>query len=381
MHYAIISETWPPEVNGVALTVRALAGGLEARGHRVTVVRPRQSRNQVAPLGTRLVGSLPLPRYPGLRMGRPAGAMLRRAWGLERPDAVYVATEGPLGNSALDAARALGIPVATGLHTRFDHYMGAYGAGLLRGVALAWMRHFHNRGQATLVPTRELQEELAALGFRQVRRLARAVDTAQFRPSHRDRDLRAGWNAGPDDPVLLHVGRLAPEKNLALAIRAHRAVQARLPGARMVLVGDGPLRDALAREHPDLVFAGTRRGADLARHYASADLFVFPSLTETFGNVTLEAMASGLPVVAHATGAAGEHVADGRNGATVPPGAEDAFVSACVHLATEAELRRAMGVAARRATGGLDPAAVAADFDRLLQSLALEAGHGSRSFA
>lgn len=381
MHYAIISETWPPEVNGVALTVQALAEGLEARGHRVTVVRPRQSRDQVQPEGTWLVDSLPLPRYPGLRMGRPAGRLLRREWQRDCPDAVYIATEGPLGNSALGAARALGIPAATGLHTRFDQYMDAYGAGLLRGLALAWMRRFHNRGQATLVPTRELQEELAGLGFRQLRRLARAVDTVQFDPAHRDRGLRASWGVAPEDPVLLHVGRLAAEKNLDLAIRAFRAVQARQPRARMVLVGDGPLRATLAGLHPDLEFAGVRRGDELARYYASADLFVFPSLSETFGNVTLEAMASGLPVIAQDTGAAAEHLVDGRHGAAVPPGDDDAFVRACVHLGMDPGLRRVMGAAARQATSSLEPASVAADFDRLLQSLATEAGNGARSFA
>lgn len=380
MHYAIISETWPPEVNGVALTVQSLADGLAARGHAVDVVRPRQSPQDTADARTLLVGSLPLPRYPGLRMGHWAGATLQRRWHDAAPDAVYIATEGPLGNSALRAARALGIPAATGLHTRFDHYMGAYGAGLLRGAALDWMRRFHNRGQATLVPTRELQDELEGLGFRTLRRLARAVDTRLFDPALRDPALRADWGADGDGPVLLHVGRVAAEKNLALAIRAFRAVQATQPRARMVLVGDGPLRSELELAHPDLVFAGTRRGNDLARHYASADLFVFPSLSETFGNVTLEAMAGGLPVVAQARGAAAEHLADGRHGASIAPDAPDAFVRACVHLAADGELRRAMGAAARQATSALDPARVAADFDRLLQSLVLETAHGSRSF-
>lgn len=381
MHYAIISETWPPEVNGVALTVQALAEGLAERGHQIEITRPRQTPGELAPPGTRLVASLPLPRYPGLRMGRPCAATLLRQWRQARPDAVYIATEGPLGHSALRAARTMGIPVASGLHTRFDQYMSAYGAGVLRVVALAWMRRFHNRGHATLVPTRELQDELAGLGFNRLRRLARAVDTLRFDPAHRDPGLRAGWGVEGDSPVLLHVGRLAPEKNLALAVRAFREVQVRQPHARLVLVGDGPLRPQLERDHPDLVFAGTRLGDDLARHYASADLFVFPSLSETFGNVTLEAMASGLPVVAQSRGAAAEHLADGRHGAAVEPGDDDAFVRACVHLATQPELRRSMGAAARQATATLDPARVAADFDQLLQSLALEASNGSCSLA
>ncbi|MBS7458689.1 glycosyltransferase family 4 protein [Coralloluteibacterium stylophorae] len=369
MHAAIVTETYPPDVNGVALTVHGLETGLRERGHRVSLVRPRDPQAP-ADAHTLCVRGLGLPRYPGLRFGLPAGRLLRRAWQDARPDAVYVATEGPLGLSAVSAARALGIPVATGFHTRFDHYLGRYGFGPLAPVARAWMRRMHNRGDATLVPTRALAAELGAAGFRHVVRLARAVDTRQFDPGLRDGALRARWGAGDDAPVVIHVGRIAPEKNLGLAVRAFRAIQAERADARFVFVGDGPEREALERANPDLVFAGVRRGRELARHFASADLFLFPSTTETFGNVTLEAMASGVATVAFDDGAAREYIRNGISGRALPLGDEDGFVAAAAALARDADLRRNLGRAARAAVAELDPQAVAARFEEILAALA-----------
>ena len=151
MRYAIVTETWPPEINGVALTVEGLANGLRARGHAIDLVRPRQPLDAPDVDDTLLVRGFPLPRYPGLRFGAPALRSLARHWGARRPDAVYIATEGPLGWAARRVARRLDVPVATGLHTRFDHYMRDYGFGFLEPIALRWMRRFHNAGDATLV--------------------------------------------------------------------------------------------------------------------------------------------------------------------------------------------------------------------------------------
>lgn len=382
MRYAIVTETWPPEVNGVALTVHGLAEGLRQRGHRVTVVRPRQQHGQPAQPHERLMPGLPVPRYPGLRVGLPAGRRLALLWQQQRPDAVYIATEGPLGWSALRTARRMGIPVATGFHTRFDHYMRDYVwprplAAALERVALRWMRGFHNQAQATLVPTHELHAELVALGFARPARLPRAVDTRLFDPRLRDEALRADWGLGPGALAVIHVGRIAPEKNLPLAVEAFRAIQARHPEARFVWVGDGPGRDALQRAHPDFIFRGIRRGEDLARHFASADLFLFPSRSETYGNVTLEAMASGVPTVAFDYGAARECLRDAHGAAVAGQhasrAADDAFVAAAVRIAGDAALRTRMGMAARDAVSALRPAQVAADFDTLLHRLAREA--------
>ena len=373
MRYALVTETWPPEVNGVAFTVQGLARGLCARGHAVEVVRPRQPSDEAAGaaeghIATLLVRGAGLPRYPGLRFGLPATGLLLQHWRQAPPDAVYIATEGPLGWSALRAARRLGIPVASGFHTRFDHYMRDYGMPWLAGTALDWMRRFHNRADATLVPTRELQEELQSHGFERVVQLARAVDTAHLAPALRDPGLRGAWGADEDTLVAIHVGRIAPEKNLALAVRAFRAIQQQRPGARFVWVGDGPSREALARDNPDFVFCGIRRGAELARHFASGDLFLFPSRSETFGNVTLEAMASGLATIAFDSGAAREHLRDGVHGALARD--EAGFLDAAVRLSGDDTVLCAMGIAARAAMIRLRPEQVAADFDSLLAGLA-----------
>ena len=379
MRIAIVTETWPPEINGVALTVAGLAHGLARDGHAVQLVRPRQAGDVAAPpcepgLETLLVSGARLPRYPGLQFGLPAGRRLRALWRARRPDAIYVATEGPLGWSALRAARRLGIATSTGFHTRFDDFARHYGFGALAPAILSWLRRFHRLGDATFVPTVELVELLAAKDFGNVVRLPRAVDTALFCSTRRDDALRASWGAGAEQFVVVHVGRIAAEKNLPLAVRAFRAIELIAPGARCVWVGDGPARAQLAAQNPDFIFAGVRRDEDLARHFASADLFVFPSLTETFGNVTLEALACGIPTVAFDYGAAHEYLSDAC-GRRVAFGDADAFVDAACDLA--ARRAPALRRAARAAVAGLDPRAVAANFARALAVLAARApAHG-----
>lgn len=383
MRVSIITETWPPDVNGVAFTVHGLAHGLAARGHSVQVVRPRQPgiiahEDAVTTLAVR---GAALPRYPGLRFGLPCGGRLRREWSGVRPDAVYIATEGPLGCSAMNAARHLQIPVCTGFHTRFDDYVSHYGLGWLTPIATAHLRRFHNRAAATLVPTRALANELSQLGIGNARLLRRAVDTELFHPARRDATLRKSWGVADNDPVLIYVGRIAPEKNLGLAVRAFRKLQTRMPAARYVWVGDGPARAALAAQNPDFIFAGTQLGEDLARHYASADLFAFPSLTETFGNVTLEAMASGLAVVAFDQGAAHEHIANGISGMRVPANEPQAFISAAFALGVDDLLRGAIRQNARIAVAALAPATVIADFEALLKRLTQENSSGNPALA
>ncbi len=370
MRYAIVTETYPPEVNGVALTVQGLENGLRARDHEVGLVRPRQASDTVALEHEMLVRGAPLPRYPGLRFGLPATHKLTTAWREATPDAIYVATEGPLGWSALRAAERLGIPAATGFHTRFDEYMRDYGVAFLQRTALRWMRRFHNKGDATLVPTRELAQFLQSQGFDNVVRLPRAVDTLLFDPDKRDDALRESWGIGRDGLAVIYLGRIAAEKNLDLAVRAFRELQKTQPQARFIWVGDGPWREKLAQEHPDFVFCGVQRGAEVARYFASGDLFVFPSHSETFGNVTLEAMASGLPTVAFDYGAAREYLRDGIHGASIRDGDDEGFVQACARLANDRDARSTMGAAARQAVAALRPEQVATDFDDILMQLA-----------
>ncbi|GAA0888404.1 glycosyltransferase family 4 protein [Rhodanobacter soli] len=383
MRIGIVSETYPPEINGVALTVHSLAAGLAARGHSIDLIRPRQPQPFLDEAGIdvlELRGGA-LPRYPGLRFGLPAGRTLRRHWSQQRPDAVYVATEGPLGWSAMRAAGRLGIPLSSGFHTRFDNYASHYGLGLLTPLVRGYLRRFHQRAAATLVPTDALAQELHAMGIANARLLRRAVDTQLFHPNRRDEALRASWGVDAATPVVLYVGRIAPEKNLELAVQAFRAIRQQSPRARYVWVGDGPARAALQAAHPDFIFAGVQRGEALARHYASADLFPFPSLSETFGNVIIEALAAGLPVVAYAEGAAREHLADGVNGYCIASGNAPAFIGAAAKLAGNPALIRHMGRAAHTGMAGLSPDAVIRDFETLLRDMAEENLHEHAAIA
>jgi glycosyltransferase involved in cell wall biosynthesis len=383
MRIGIVSETYPPEINGVALTVHSLAAGLAARGHSVDLIRPRQQQpHQDEPgIDVLSVRGGALPRYPGLRFGLPAARTLRQHWTQQRPDAVYVATEGPLGWSAMRTAKQMGIALSSGFHTRFDSYADHYGVGLLTPLVRGYLRRFHQRAAATLVPTEALADELHAMGVGNARLLRRAVDTQLFHPRHRDEALRQSWGVDAATPVVLYVGRIAAEKNLTVAVRAFRAIQQRVPQARYVWVGDGPERAALQAANPDFIFAGVRRGDVLARHYASADLFPFSSLSETFGNVILEALAAGLPVVAFAEGAAREHLIDGVNGYCIESGNTAAFIEAASNLGSNPALIRHMGRAAHQGMAGLSPDAVIRDFEKLLRDLAEENSDASSAAA
>jgi glycosyltransferase involved in cell wall biosynthesis len=377
MRIGIISETYPPEINGVALTVHSLATGLAAKGHGIDLIRPRQTASHVDEAGIDALETrgAALPRYPGLRFGLPAYRTLRQRWTQRRPDAIYVATEGPLGRSAVKTAVRLGIPVATGFHTRFDAYANHYGVGFLTPVVHNYLRRFHQRANVTLVPTDALAAELTAMGVDHARLLRRAVDTKLFHPSKRDNALRESWGVDADTPVVLYVGRIAPEKNLDLSVETFRAIQQVAPNARYVWVGDGPARAGLQAAHPDFIFAGMKRDEALAAHYASADLFPFPSLSETFGNVILEALAAGLPVVAYAEGAAREHLFDGINGFRIASGEASAFTKAAVMLAGDVNLIRHMGRAAVESVERLSPDAVIREFENLLRELVEENMH------
>lgn len=358
LRVGIVTETYGPEVNGVAMTVGRLVDGLLARGHSVQLIRPRQhprdDPHRDGALEVWPVAGAAIPFYRDLRIGFPADRLLLERWRQTPPDVVHIVTEGPLGHSALAMARRLRLRVFSGFHTNFHAYSRHYGMGLLARPIVAYLRRFHNRTDCTLVPTEELATELRTLGFHRLRVLARGVDTRLFDPAHRDPALRRSWGANPTDPVALYVGRLAAEKNLQLVLAAYRKLRAIRPATRLVLVGDGPLAARLQARHPEIVFPGMRIGADLATHYASADLFLFPSLTETFGNVTLEAMASGLAVVAFDYAAAHRHIVHGQSGLLAPRGDPAAFIEAASQLASDLALRRTLGQSARQAVLAFD---------------------------
>jgi glycosyltransferase involved in cell wall biosynthesis len=351
LRVAVVTETWPPEVNGVAASAARFVEGLRERGHQIQLVRPRQ-KNDLEKEDEILVRGLAIPKYPSLRMGLPARRALERLWTLRRPDVVHVVTEGPLGWSALQAAEKLKLAAVSDFRTNFHAYTQHYGVGWLKAPIVAYLRKFHNRTLFTFVPSETVRAELAGLGVRGLRVVARGVDTGRFDPARRDERLRASWGAGHDDPVCMYVGRIAAEKNLACLADAWLAIKARAPNARLVLVGDGPERAPLQARFPEAIFAGTRRGEDLAAHFASGDLFLFPSLTETFGNVTLEAMASGLAVVAFGYAAAGEAIRHGASGLLAPYGDGESFARQAAILAGSLARARAMGALAREEAAG-----------------------------
>jgi glycosyltransferase involved in cell wall biosynthesis len=381
LHVALVTETYPPEVNGVANTLAQLARGLARRGHRITLVRPRQPTDRRAGTGESddaqcktaaselLVGGLPLPGYRGLRFGLPAYGRLSRRWRGARPDAVYIATEGPLGHSALRAARILGIPTLTGFHTQFQRYCRHYGVGVLMRPIIGVLRRFHNRSDGTLVPTQTLRRELTADGFRSLHVLSRGVDTSRFSPARRDASLRRTWGCSEETVVALYVGRIAAEKNIDLALAAFDRIRDSRPDSRCILVGDGPELARLRRQHPDHIFTGLRIGEELAAHYASADLFVFPSLTETFGNVLIEALASGVAPIAFDYAAAGEHLRDGVNGYSVGMGDNNAFVARAEQAVGDRVLLQRMGQQARRTAESLSWERIIVDLETRLFSV------------
>jgi glycosyltransferase involved in cell wall biosynthesis len=349
LRVAVVTETYPPEINGVALTAARFVEGLRGREHDIQLVRPRQDREDsgggAEKLQEVLTHGLPIPRHPHLRLGLPATRALARLWTRSRPDVVHVLTEGPLGWSALGAARQLKLPVVSDFRTSFHGRQ--YADGWLGKPLLAYLRKFHNRTLWTLVPTEALCADLTRLGFRNLRVVAQGVDTELFDPARRSEALRERWGAGPDDPVLLNVGRVAAEKNLDALLAAFAAARARSPRARLVLVGDGPARDELLARCPGAIAAGTQLGEDLAAHYASADVFLFPSLTETYGNAILEALASGLAVVAFDCAAAAQTIHHEDNGLLAPRGDARAFSELAAAAASDLPGARRMGAGAR----------------------------------
>lgn len=370
LRIAVVTETYPPEVNGVAMTLGKIVEGLLVRGHAVQVVRPRQGNEAEQPLRAGLdevlSRGIPLPSYGELRFGLPSKNKLIKLWTENRPDIVHVVTEGPLGWSAVSAARKLKLPVTSSFHTNFESYSQHYGLGLLKSPIDGYLRKLHNLTQATMVPTRAMQLALQSRGYQHVTLLSRGVDTAQFSPAKRSLALRDQWGVGPEDLVFLSVGRLAKEKNVGAVIAAFQAIQLRMPLAKMVFVGDGPMRKSVEQACPGAIFAGVQKGEALAAHYASGDVFLFPSLTETFGNVVPEALASGLAVVSYACAAAQELITSEHNGVLVAGVHELDFVQTAITLAKDRKMQQ---LVRRQAAGSVAHLSWNAIFDSFVSTL------------
>lgn len=391
MRITLVSETFFPQLNGVSRTLGQLTAHLRSVGDQVQVVRPcYRSRETPAEIerarsfGDVPVRSVRLPFYPDVVVPVPPFPRVWRAVREFNPDIMHIATEVTLGFAALRRARRMGVPVVSSFHTNFDQYTAHYGMGWGDPLVWRYLRWFHNRTLETYVPSRVAIEALEARGFERLVLWPRGVDSALFRPARPGREaIRAALGLGPGDVLIGHVGRLAPEKNIPYLAEALARVHRERPAARFLVVGDGPERERFqAGLEASGHFAGFRTGDDLADHYSACDLFAFASRTETFGNVVLEAMASGLPVVAVAEGGVRDIVRDGETGLMIDPAAPpEAFARAVLELADDAARRERMARAARaHAEGQSWSAIMGALRDRYVAALeAFRAGAGPSS--
>ena len=288
MHLVLVTDAWTPQVNGVVRTLQRTKMELERLGHQIDVISPDQFR------------TIPCPTYPEIRLALWPGRKVYRQLDALKPDAIHISTEGPLGRAARAWCLKRRLPFTTAYHTRFPEYVAARFA-----VPLGWtygiVRRFHAPAARVMVATQSIESELIERGFANISRWTRGVDLDLFRP-----DEAAALDL--PRPIHLYVGRVAVEKNIGAFLAL------KLPGSKVV-IGDGPQLVALKAQYPDVHFLGAKHGADLARHVAAGDVFVFPSLTDTFGLVMLEAMACGLPVAAFPVAGPKDVVREGEVGA------------------------------------------------------------------
>jgi glycosyltransferase involved in cell wall biosynthesis len=354
----VVTDTYVPDINGVAISLGRLCAGLRELGHRVKIIRSGKVGSEFE---TRVL-SWPLPGYWEIKVGAPLPGELYRRWKHNRPDIIYVAIETPLGFSAAAAARRLGIPVIGGFHTNFCEYLQKYGANWIGKQVWNYQKWFHDRLARTLVPSPYAREKLMLAGFTKTSVLGRGVDTNLFTPEKRSEALRQEYGVKNGAPVALIVGRVASEKNIELALRAFTEMRKLCPDLVCRVIGDGPVRAKLKREFPEVQFPGYLTGEALASCYASADIMLFPSETETFGNVLLEGMSSGLAVLSYDYAAAAWHGEHGVNILKTPKGDEAAFIEASILLLDPA-IRSRLSEGARRTCETLSWAKIVAELE------------------
>lgn len=356
------TDTYPPQINGVSVVTALSVEGLRARGWEVAVISPRYPAELVnvfhdgggamAHPHSALVPSMPMPGYTDIRLAAPCTGTVRRAIRAFRPQLVHSATEFMIGWTGQREALRHGIPAVSSYHTDFSRYTEAYGVPRLRGSVQRYLSRFHQRSARVYTPGLLAREELAAIGVTAVEVWGRGVDTALYHPAHRDRRSIRGPEIDDDTFVFLHVGRLAAEKGVARILDAYEIARTRLTGGRrshLIIAGDGPARAALRdAAGPGVTFLGNLdRQRVLPQLYANADAFLFASHTETLGLVILEAMASGVPVVAAPAGGVADHLRHDENGLAYPPGDVEAMAVAMVGLVDDPALRARLAVGAR----------------------------------
>ena len=373
MRIAFLTDTYTPQVNGVTTIVRRIVELLGRTHHRAVVVAPQYPAGPPPPDAELRVPSLPFPPYPAIRLSVPQPKRIARFLDAFRPELVHVVTEGPIGLVGRRYARRRGIPLVTSFHTDFPQHSRYYGLGRLEPLIWRWLVWFHGPALFTHTPGEAVRAELARRGLPRVRVWGRGVDTATFDHRKRDPAFRHRLGVPFGATLILHVGRMAAEKNLEVLTAAWTIAHEQLDGAAtFVFAGDGPLARRCAAAMPWAIHLGFLEVPLLATLYASADVCVLPSRTETCGLVAPEAMASGLPVIAADAGGFRESVTDGVTGFLVPPDDVRGFASAIARLALDADLRRRMSEEARltAVTRNAD-----AENEQLLEEYAVAIGH------
>jgi glycosyltransferase involved in cell wall biosynthesis len=345
MRIAFFTETFLPKIDGVVNTLCYLLDHLAARGHASLLFAPEGGPTRYAHTPVIGLAGIPFPLYPELKLVPPHVDVSRRLATFQ-PDLIHVINPFSLGVVGLNKARALQVPVVASYHTDIPGFAARWGLGLFREPLWAYLRWLHNQANLNLCPSRVTQKELEAQGIQQTKIWSRGVDTQRFNPDQHSLAWRLRLSRGrPEAPLLLYVGRLSPEKRVDWL----RPMLAALPQVRLAIVGDGPARPELERlfAHTPTVFTGYLQGNDLARAYAAADIFVFPAANETLGNVVLEAMASGLPVVAARSGGVLDNVVDGETGLLFEPESQEALVAAVSQLVADERYTQKLGMASR----------------------------------
>ena len=358
MRVLYCTDTYPPQVNGVSVVTAISVAGLRERGWVVHVIAPRYPHEDAARRDPNVIAlpSMPLPLYPDVRLVLPDYAAVRAAIDRLKPDLVHCATEFIVGRVGQIAAARAGVPIVTSYHTDFSRYMTSYGVPWLAKPVARYLARFHKRARRTFTPSKASRADLLRLGVSDVEVWGCGVDADRFNPSRRSQELRV--KLGIDGAfTFLYVGRLAAEKGVDVVMEAYRRAESQLPhgAARLVVAGAGPEEKRLrATAPPGTVFLGfLERDAALPALYASADAFAFASTTETLGLVVLEAMASGLSVIAAPAGGVAEHLRDGENGIAYPANDVDACAAAMVRLATDGSLSVRLRTGARRTAEAL----------------------------
>lgn len=316
LRIAIVTETYPPDINGVANTLFELVKELQ-KNHEILILRPEDPCYDIKinyNIKEIFFPFIKIPFYNEVKLGIPVLQKISDSFKTFQPDIVHIITQGPLGFFSLWIARQRNLPVVADYRTNFSDYLKFYQIQYLEEFIKIYLNYFHNQCDLNLVPTLEVKKQLLKQQYKRIKILGRGVDTNRFNPNKYNVKIREKYNVQSKDLMFLYVGRIAPEKNLYFLCNIIKKIYQKYDHIKFVFVGDGPIKSELENQYPEVIFTGKLQGEELSNIYASSDVFVFPSKTETFGNVFLESYASGLPIISYSYGAAKNIYTNNHNG-------------------------------------------------------------------